>query len=401
MIALGEALQARGHTVSLFLDAGVVPPPSTLGLVRLDLGPADGGIAARLARGAGPIASVLAMTRRFGRLSGVLPEAFARAGVEAVICDQTEPASALAAMRLGLPHASLAAALPLNMDEALPPPYVAWSQTDTPARRWLNRGGRRVTRLMMAPLSRAIMARARSWGLPAVTDFETTFSPRLQLTQLVAELDRGRAAPPPGLVHVGPLRRAERNAFALPDDGRPLAFCTLGTLQGARAPLLARMGDAAAMAGCRPVLAHAGAFDAGHLAALPAGAVTAAFLPQRAVLERAAVALCHGGMNTVMDALAAGAPLVIVPLGYEQGAIGARVEAAGAGLMVKPRDVGTGLARAVRRVLDEPGFREAAMRLSDAARRAGGAPRAAVLVERALGCAAPQRVEPLAARSSR
>ena len=47
---------------------------------------------------------------------------------------------------------------------------------------------------------------------------------------------------------------------------------------------------------------------------------------RRELLERAHLTLTHAGLNTVLDSLAHGVPMVAVPITYEQPAIARRVE---------------------------------------------------------------------------
>ena len=79
------------------------------------------------------------------------------------------------------------------------------------------------------------------------------------------------------------------------------------------------------------------------------------FLPQVAVLRRAAVLVTHGGNNSVTEALTAGVPMVVLPFSTDQFAGAAAIEAAGLGVACDPNlvtaaDVGA----AVRDVLDGP-----------------------------------------------
>jgi len=401
MNALGEELARRRHRVTWFVEpeaSGMVAP--ALRDVALPLAPEAGAFARLAERGGerggttGARGAVHAMAARCEALCGILPEAFSRAGVDAIICDQTEPAGALAAMACGLPHASVAAALPLNREPGVPPPYVDWAHRADGSRDWLYRGGHRVTDILMRPLSRAIRARALAFGLKGMETLEDTFSADLQLLQIPRALDFPRRALPAAAHHVGPLRRREDDPFdfaanGFADDGRPLAFCSLGSLQGGRFDLFERFAAALSQAGLRPVIAHGGRLSSADAARLPGDPIVAAFLPQRAVLARCRLAATHGGMNTVIDALAAGAPLVVTPLAYEQGAIAARVGASGAGLVVKPRGARGLLQKACRALLDDPSFAANARRIADDIASAGGVARAGQLVDAWLSAAAP------------
>ena len=78
-------------------------------------------------------------------------------------------------------------------------------------------------------------------------------------------------------------------------------------------------------------------------------------------------------------------PLVVVPLAFEQGAIGARIERCGAGLVIRPRRLTVRrLCEALDSVRTDPGFRRNAGSLAGDIAVAGGASRAADLIEAAL-----------------
>jgi UDP:flavonoid glycosyltransferase YjiC (YdhE family) len=59
-------------------------------------------------------------------------------------------------------------------------------------------------------------------------------------------------------------------------------------------------------------------------------------VPQADVLDAATAVVCHGGSGTTFGTLAAGLPLVIVPMFADQPANARLVESAGAGLAVEP-----------------------------------------------------------------
>ena len=89
------------------------------------------------------------------------------------------------------------------------------------------------------------------------------------------------------------------------------------------------------------------------------------FVPQDDVIPHAAVVIGHGGSGTTLGTLAAGVPLVVVPMFADQPHNGERVHAIGAGLNV-PREGRTAesIRAAVTRVLAEPSFREAAQKVA-------------------------------------
>jgi UDP:flavonoid glycosyltransferase YjiC (YdhE family) len=85
-------------------------------------------------------------------------------------------------------------------------------------------------------------------------------------------------------------------------------------------------------------------------------------------MPHAAVMVCHGGSGTVNMGLAAGVPMVVVPLFADQPYNAQRVEEVGAGLALDPSDLSR-LPDTVRAVLAERSYRESAGSIARETRR--------------------------------
>jgi UDP:flavonoid glycosyltransferase YjiC (YdhE family) len=82
-----------------------------------------------------------------------------------------------------------------------------------------------------------------------------------------------------------------------------------------------------------------------------------------------------------MKALAAGVPLVCLPMGRDQLEVAARVVALGAGIKVRPGASPAAIARAVRTVLEDPSYRSAARRMAEILAQEARADRAVAELE--------------------
>ncbi|HEY7621158.1 MAG TPA: glycosyltransferase [Solirubrobacteraceae bacterium] len=101
--------------------------------------------------------------------------------------------------------------------------------------------------------------------------------------------------------------------------------------------------------------------DPARLEPVPANVHLGRWVPQNEVMPHAAAMICHGGSGTVTMGLAAGIPMVVVPLFADQPWNAERVAALGAGIAVQGgMDSAAAVGEAVRRVLREPSYREAA-----------------------------------------
>ena len=397
MSALARGLLARGHQVTAvgigeaealvdapglgFAAVGARShPPNTLARMTARMGRTTGLV------GVGGV--IRAMARMTDMLCLEAPAVLERIGAEAVIADATEAAGGLLARHLALPQVSVANALLINREPLVPPPFIGWSYDDSDWGLKRNVGGYRVADWLMRPISEIIARHDRAWGLGGLERVEDCLSPRLQLSQTVPGFDFPRRQAPPALVHVGPLRMPETGDWR-PDDPRPGVFCSLGTLQGGRLQIFTTAAQACRDLDLALVVAHGGKLAEAEAAALPGRPRVESFVPQRAVMAGMAAVVTHGGLNTVLDALAAGLPLVIVPLAFEQGAIAARVARSGAGLVIPPRRLTPARLRsALARLLAEPAFRLRAAALSREIAGAGGVTRAVTLIEAAVAPAA-------------
>ncbi len=392
MLALARTLVDRGHRATFVAQPDVGPKVARPGIGFAPVGSRSH-----------PLGRLARMTARLGGTTGLfgiggvirdmadttdmlcqeVPGVLRQIHAGAIVADQTEPAGGLVARHLGLPLVSVANALLIDREPAVPPAFVGWRYDDSPWGIQRNLGGHRVADWMMRPLLEVIGRRARGWGLRGIETLEDCLSPTLEVSQCVAGFDFPRREPPPALHMCGPLRLAETRGWA-GAPGRPNVFCSLGTLQGARLPVFEAVATASHRLGLALTIAHGGRLDADAAAALAGSPRVESFVPQRAVLGTASAVVTHGGLNTVLDALAAGVPLVIVPLAFEQGAIAARVERCGAGIVVPLRRLtASSVAEALSAVLERPGYRARAEALRGEIAAAGGVARAADLVERA------------------
>src|SRR5690606_11963874 len=135
------------------------------------------------------------------------------------------------------------------------------------------------------------------------------------------------------------------------------------------------------------LISHCGGLTAQEVARLTrdGASLVTDFVPQREALAQAAVVITHAGLNTVLDALEVGTPMLALPIAFDQPGVAARIEHAGVGLRMNHRLASPGrIGNALKRLLREPAFGRRAARLGEEVRCAGGAERAAVLIEAAI-----------------
>jgi hypothetical protein len=180
---------------------------------------------------------------------------------------------------------------------------------------------------------------------------------------------------------IDPTSRAERTDAELAahlDGPRPVVLVSLGTLHAAPKSFFRDCVGALADLPARIVLAVGSHTDPDRLGPIPANTLVRRSVPQLAVLARAAVSVTHGGMNSVLEALAHGVPLVVLPQQVEQLAIGAAVAERGAAVVLRHhlshrRVPPAELRAAIVRALTDPAPRAAARALAATLLAGGGA----------------------------
>jgi UDP:flavonoid glycosyltransferase YjiC (YdhE family) len=170
-------------------------------------------------------------------------------------------------------------------------------------------------------------------------------------------------------------------AQPLPDwwggDERPLVYISFGSVTGSMpvaVPLYRGALAAAAEVPARVLVTVGRETDIEALGPVPANVHVEPWVPQADVFGSASVVVSHGGSGTTLGALAAGLPLVIVPLFADQPENAGRVAAVGAGVAVDrdapPQAIRSSidpptLRDAVEAVLGDPSYAAAARRMAD------------------------------------
>jgi MGT family glycosyltransferase len=178
------------------------------------------------------------------------------------------------------------------------------------------------------------------------------------------------ASRPPNVCYVGP--QLADPAWAEPwsspwpiDAPDPLLLVSFSTTYQNQAALLQRVMDAMAELPGRVLVTLGPTLTPGRFH-VPPNVHLAASVAHAQVFPHAAAVVTHAGHGTVIRALAAGLPLICLPMGRDQSDVTARVVARGAGVRLSPNATVQQVRHAAHRVLAEARFREAARRLAQA-----------------------------------
>lgn len=398
--ALGRELIARGHRVTFIQMQDVEARARAEGLEFASVGESDHPAGSlpqsleQLGRLQGLAAlrfTIRAVTRTTEMICRDAPAVVRGAGIDMLLVDQTEPAGGAVAEQAGIPFVTVCNALALNREATVPPPFTSWGYGGQWWERARNSVGYAVSDRIMSPVSSVLAAWRKKWGLRPLSTPEESFSSLAQISQQTEAFDFPRRELPPTFHYAGPLRNASAAEVPFPWeklDGRPLVYASLGTLQYSKNAVFQCFAEACDGLDVQLVMAHCGGLDQEAIAKLPGKPVAVHYAPQMQVLARARLALTHAGLNTVLDSLTHGVPLVAVPITYEQPAIAARLRFTGTGRSLSLGSLTAGrLRETIRAVLQDPSYSKNVQRVAESIRAAGGAPKAADIIEGLAGTA--------------
>jgi UDP:flavonoid glycosyltransferase YjiC (YdhE family) len=317
------------------------------------------------------------------------PPAVRSANVEALLVDEADFAGNVADY-LGLPWISIALIPPLVDDDRFPPFWLGWGAEQNRLSRLRNRLAIFALLRMATPIFKVVNQQRKAWGLKYQRRPQEGLSPLAQIAQLPEALEfEVGGEKPQGLYYTGPfVHFDQRPAIDFPWellDGRPLIYASMGTLQNGSEAIFRTIAEACAGLDVQLLISLGGGLDPARVGTLAGNPIVVSFVPQLEILKRAALVITHAGLNTVLESLSEGVPLVAVPLANDQPGVAARVKARGACVVISRRRFSaTRLRKAVTLVLQDVRYRKAAQGLQKTIQQIDGPGRAADLIEQVL-----------------
>ena len=385
MIALGRELQRRGHQITLFqvLDAQAKVEAAGLGFQAIGEAEFPLGRMTRLFDQLSQLSGIAAVTYSIQLLKQTtemilreLPEALKVSHVEALLVDQVVPGGGTVAESLALPFVTVCCALATHADLSVPPFITNWPYSASKWGRFRNLLGYVGLTQITKPLTRTVNTYRQQWGLSPYLKSNQTYSPLAQISQQPPEFEFPRTDLPKVFHFTGPYQdSAAREPVDFPFDqltGQPLIYASLGTVQNCQPQIFQTIAQACADLPVQLVISLGNSTGDLNIE-LPGSPLVVAYAPQLELLKRASLTITHAGLNTVLESLANGVPMVAIPITNDQPGVAARLLWTGAGEVVPLARLQVARLRsAIHKVLTQDSYRQNAVRLQAAIQRAGG-----------------------------
>jgi zeaxanthin glucosyltransferase len=313
-----------------------------------------------------------------------LPRLLQKHRMEVLLADQTEPGAFTAGEHLNLPTVVLCNALVIHPDPQVPPFATPWPAPASWTERFRIRWTYRLMSLLCADFHAGVNARRRAWQLKPIPIQITVLPQFTHVSQQPEWFDFPRRMPR-NFHYTGPWHRradAEQPAFPWEKlDDRPMIYASLGTLQNRVEATFRIIAEACAGLDVQLVIAL-GSKSRGDVPQLPGNPIVVPFAPQMELLRRASLVITHAGLNTALETLAAGVPMVALPITNDQPGVAARLRHLGVAEVLPMHSLAAQTLRgAVQKMLVDTGARSRSRDFAQRLRQLDGVARAADIVE--------------------
>ena len=398
MFPLAGELQRRGHDVTVFSDPSVESKILEAGFNFRVIGEKELSIEIKAQHFTqqGKLSGLAALRHTFNGLNTRVvvslrdtPGLIKELGVEALLVDSSAFEGGTIAEFLNLPFITICSALPFYEEESIPPISTTWQYNPAWWACMRNRAAYSLFNLFVHKIWKVISEYRQQWNLPTYSNYNDFFSKLATITQEPAEFEFPRRELPQHFHFTGPVHDPTgRQIVDFPFEklnGKPLIYASMGTLQNRLEYIYRIIASACVDLDAQLIISLGGALEPEKLQTLPGNPLVIKYAPQLELLKKATLVITHAGMNTTLESLSNGVPMVAIPIAADQPGVAARIAWTGVGEFVPlsrlsvPR-----LQKTIKQVLTKKFYKQNAKSLQQAIYRAGGVYRAVDIIEQAL-----------------
>jgi zeaxanthin glucosyltransferase len=391
LIALSRQLMLRGHRVTFFQAPELETRVRECGLEfhPIGRGKPSSGKHGETDSPHGAQSGIAGLRERVRRIVGDMemslqetPTALTQAGIDALIIDEIVLAGPTLAEMLHLPYFVVSTSVPHRFGWTVPRSFSYLSR--------LQNAFLQVSVFhIRGPVRWRLDNCRRQVGLGPIREIQNVFPELAHITQLPQCLDFTRLILPTNFHYAGPfIDEAARLSVEFPWnrlDGRPLIYASLGTRKNSQWVIFHFIAEACKDLDLQLVISLGGRLDPEIFDGLPGLPLVVRDAPQLELLKKAEVVITHGGVNTVLETLLEGKPMIVIPMAHDQPAVAARLAWLNVAEVLSAKRLSTKRLRlALVNLLSNPSYRDAARELQTRIRSARGLERAVEVIEEAI-----------------
>jgi zeaxanthin glucosyltransferase len=393
--ALGRELQSRGHDVTFLQISDLESKVRSQGVNFYPIGETiyqPGSMAETFAQ-LGKLSAIKALKYSLDFCEQMVeivcqdvPKAIAKIGIEALIVDRLEIVGETVAEYLDLPFVTVSCGQVIHRRIDVPPFFTPWRYQNASWAKIRNRVAYYFLDRSCEPILSAIARYRQAWKLPAYSHIYATNTRLADIGQQPPAFEFPIDNLPSHLYYVGPFRNAAPKSVDFPYEkltGQPMIYASLGSIQNTKEDVFRCIAAACEGLDVQLVIAHGGGMSADTARSLRGSPLVVEYAPQPDILAHASLTITHAGMNTILDSLSYGVPLIAIPITFEQPGNGARIRSTGVGKVLSLQKLSVELLRnAIARVLSENSYKINARKIQQSIQQTGGAKQAVDIIER-------------------
>ncbi|BAZ45718.1 glycosyltransferase, MGT family protein [Chondrocystis sp. NIES-4102] len=328
----------------------------------------------------------------------ILPNKIKSVGCNALLIDQSVIEGRTIADYVQLPMINICNALMLNPSRNLPPALIGWQPNYSKIGILRNYAGYLYITLKSISITNSIKKyREENKIPPYLSAFDKNYIANLwsdiaTISQQPSSFEFPRPYLTNNFYFTAPFNNPKiRQHIDFPYEklnGKPIIYALLGTLQNSVYSIFKKIAQACINFKDYQLIISLGNKQIpktiNSLNKLPQDAIALAYTPQLEILKRASLCITHAGLNTVLECLTNGVPMVAIPIAHDQPGVAARIEWTKTGKVISRNASVAQISRVINEVISNDIYRLNAAKIKQEIQNTNGLKMAVDIIEQSL-----------------
>lgn len=304
-----------------------------------------------------------------------------------LIIDNLQSASIVVSEKHQIPYFIVSTSLPMGFDANIPPIAASWKYDRSLFSKVRNRITNYAFNKFLEFTRTTTNEYAKKNNIPKLEAFDGGVRNYLAyITQIPSQFDYPQKLPEK-VYYSGPFVKdsVRKKTSDFPWDklnGKPIVYASLGTVANNKPDVFKKIATAFEKIEAQLIISVGDRISQEEIDAIPGEPIIVRFAPQLEILEKAKLFITHAGMNSTLESLKAGVPLLALPQMADQPGVAARIKYIGAGEFILSKDLTVESIRSqVKTILSNPKYQEKAIEFSQLPELQNGCQLAADIIE--------------------
>lgn len=304
-----------------------------------------------------------------------------------LLIDNLQPASIVVSEKYQIPYFLVSTSFPMGFDANIPPIVTSWKLDPSLFSKVKNRMANYAFNKFLEFTRTTTNKYAKKNNIPKLEAFDGGKRNYLgYITQIFSQFDYPQKLPE-NVYYSGPfvkdsVRKKTSNFPWEKLNGKPLVYASLGTVANNKPEVFKQIAIAFENIEAQLIMSVGDRVSQEEIDAIPGEHLIVRFAPQLEILEKAKLFITHAGMNSTLESLRAGVPMLALPQMGDQPGVAARIKYVGAGEFILAKDLTVSSIReGVKAILNDAQYQQKAIEFSQLPAMQNGCKLAADIIE--------------------